>query len=72
MKQLIPFALSFLTIFAMWLIGNKDWRGWVVGLGNQVLWLAFIVTFRAWGLLILLVCLVGVYTRNLLLWRAPT
>lgn len=69
MRQLIPLATSVVTLVGMWLAGNKDPRAWIVGLANQVLWLAFIVLFGAWGLLPLLVSLVVIYTRNLIKWR---
>jgi hypothetical protein len=59
-----------MTLWGMWLAGSKDWRGWAVGLGNQTLWLAFIIAFGAWGLLPLSAALVVIYTRNLLAWRS--
>lgn len=63
-------ATSIGTLFGMFLVGNKDWRGWVVGLVNQALWFAFVVAFNAWGLLPLSVTLTVIYARNLLRWRA--
>lgn len=69
MRNLIPLFTSCVTIYAMWLTGNKDWRGWLVGLLNQIPWLAFIVVFDAWGLLPLTVFLVVMHTRNLRKWR---
>lgn len=69
MRQLIALATSVLTLVGMWLAGSKRWEGWLVGLCNQGLWLAFIVAFSAWGLLPLSVALTVVYSRNLLRWR---
>lgn len=69
MRQGIALATSVFTLFGMWLAGNKDWRGWAVGLANQVLWFIFIFAFEAWGLLPLSVALTITYTRNLLRWR---
>lgn len=68
-RQLIPLATSFGTVFSMWLVGNKDPRGWMVGLANQVIWLTFIIVFAAYGLLPLFCFLVFVYSRNLIRWR---
>jgi 8-oxo-dGTP diphosphatase len=65
----IQLATSILTLYAMWLIGRKDWRGWVVGLANQVLWIATIITAPAWGIAPLCVALIVVYTRALIAWR---
>lgn len=67
-RQLIPLATSILTLYGMKLAGDKNKRGWVVGLANQALWFASIVAFGMWGLLPLNVALVFVYSRNLRLW----
>lgn len=68
MKQILPLILSLLTIVGMWLIGNKNRLGWVVGLFNQTLWITFAIVFKAWGLLPLTLVLIVVYTRNLTKW----
>lgn len=65
----ISLATSCGTLLGMWLAGSHRWQGWAVGIANQGLWLAFIVLFRAWGLLPLMVALLFVYSRNLLRWR---
>lgn len=69
MRQLIPFVTGIVTIVAMLLAGNKDWRGWALGLANQLPWFASIVAFGMWGLLPLNVFMVAVYVRNLRKWR---
>jgi hypothetical protein len=69
-RQAIALSTSVFTLIGMWLAGNKDWRGWAVGLGNQVLWFIFIVVFGAWGLLPLSLTLTVTYARNLIRWRA--
>lgn len=68
-RQLIPLVLSVNTLALMWLVGNKRVLGWVLGLGGQVVWFAFIVVFEAWGLLPLAIGLTVVYARNLVRWR---
>lgn len=68
-RQLIALATSFLTLYGMWLAGNKRSSGWLVGLLNQAVWFVFIVAFDAWGLLPLNVALVVVYSRNLAAWK---
>ena len=70
MRQAIALVTSVTNVTGMWIAGNKDWRGWAIGLANQAVWLAFIVVFAAWGLLPLSAFLVVTYTRNLLRWRA--
>ncbi len=71
MRQIIPLALSVLTLVGMWLAGNHDRRAWIVGLTNQALWITFIVVFDAWGLLPLSLALIVVYSRNLIRWSQP-
>lgn len=69
MRQLLPFVTGVLTLVVMWLAGSRRTSAWVVGLVNQVLWIAFIVVFEAWGLLPLSIALIFIYGRNLLRWR---
>lgn len=69
MRQLIPLATGLVTLYAMYVIGNHKWWGWLVGLGNQILWIALIVVFKTWALAPLTVSLIVIYTRNLVQWR---
>jgi hypothetical protein len=69
MKTLLPWATSAGTLLGMWLLAQKNSAGWIVGLANQVLWVAFAITFEAWGLLPLTIALIFVYTKGLLKWR---
>lgn len=66
---MISILVSLVTIFGMWLIARKDWRGWLVGICNQVLWLVLIIQTRAWGLLLLTGTLLYIYTKALISWR---
>jgi hypothetical protein len=34
MRQLIPLATSVVTLWGMWVVGNRSWKGWAIGLGN--------------------------------------
>ena len=68
-RQAVPWATSGFTLWAMWLLSQKRWEGWLVGLVNQVLWVATAVLFRTWGLLPLTAALVVVYVRGLIAWR---
>lgn len=70
-KQLISLATSAGTLTTMWLLGRKDYRGWIAGLLSQVVWLTFIFAFGAWGLLPLSIALVFMYSWNLYKWRKP-
>lgn len=70
MKQALPLATGLVTLYAMKVVGDRKWWGWLVGLLNQGLWFAFIIVFAAWGLLPLSLALTVIYARNLLRWRA--
>ncbi len=66
---ILPFVLSGITALGMHVIGSKDKRGWLIGLGNQVLWVVFIVYTESWGLFILTAILTKIYLTNYLKWR---
>lgn len=68
-EQLVPLALSCITVWTTWQAGNRNYLAWLVGLLNQGLWLVFIVVFDAWGLLPLNVFMTITYARNLAKWR---
>lgn len=64
----LPWLLSAITIYMTVLAGNKTRWAWSVGLVNQLLWLVWIVTVGAWGLLPMNLALWIVYSRNHLKW----
>ena len=35
------YILTAIGVFGLWLAGRKDWRGWLVGLSAQGVWLAY-------------------------------
>ena len=59
-----------LTIVAMEMIARRDWRGWAVGLVNQLFWLALIFQRELWGLVPLTAILSWRYVSALRRWRA--
>ncbi|GHA15518.1 hypothetical protein GCM10007989_07870 [Devosia pacifica] len=64
----LPWLLSAITIYMTILAGNKARHAWLIGLGNQALWLVFIITTETWGLLPMNLALWTVYARNHLKW----
>lgn len=68
-KTIIPYILSAITIYMFVLAGNKKKHTWLVGLGNQALWLIWIVISGTWGLLPMNIALWFVYLRNHLKWK---
>lgn len=65
----IPYILSAITLYNMFLAGNKSKHTWIVGLFNQLLWLIWIVVSANWGLLPMNIGLWVIYTRNHLKWK---
>lgn len=68
-RDYLPYLLSAITVWMTILAGNKTRWAWIVGLANQGLWLIWIVSMEAWGLLPLNAALWVVYARNHFKWR---
>lgn len=69
-RDYLPWLLSAITIYMNVLAGNKAPGAWAVGLGNQALWLVWIVATQSWGFLPMNLALWIVYGRNHLKWMA--
>lgn len=69
LETIIPYILSAITIYMFVLAGNKSKYAWAVGLGNQALWLIWIIISATWGLLPMNLALWVVYARNHLKWN---
>jgi len=67
-RTYLPWLLSAITIWMTLLAGNLHRNAWLVGLGNQLLWLIWIVLVGAWGLLPMNLALWVVYGRNHMKW----
>lgn len=68
-KDWLPWLCSALTIWMTWLQGEMRPMGWIVGLVNQLLWLAFAIGMKTYGLLVLNAFLWFMYIRNYRKWR---
>lgn len=67
----MDWIVSLATFVSMALIARKMWQGWVVGLGNQTLWLYLIFTRDGlYGLLPLAAGLTALYVWALWEWTA--
>jgi hypothetical protein len=66
----LPWLLSAITIYMNVLAGNKTKWAWLVGLGNQALWLVWIIASGTYGLIPMNLALWVVYGRNHLKWRS--
>lgn len=73
----LPWFLSAVTIIMTWMAGSNHRMTWSVGVFNQALWLAWILTTHTWGFLPMNLVLTVVMTRNHIQWsrnadKAPT
>lgn len=68
--QYLPWLLSAITIYTMFLAGSKHAKTWIVGLINQLLWLVWIAASSSWGLLPMNIALWVMYARNHFKWNA--
>jgi len=68
----LPWLLSAITIYTMFLAGDRDKNTWLVGLANQALWLTWIIASASWGLMPMNIALWIVYARNHLKWQRAT
>lgn len=66
-----PWFMSAVTIWMTVMAGNKHPSAWLIGLCNQALWLAWIVTSESWGLIPMNIALWIVYARNHMKWKTP-
>lgn len=68
-REYLPWVLSIITIYMTVLAGNKHPKAWLVGLIGQALWLFWICSMHAWGLIPMNIALWIVYIRNHVAWR---
>ena len=68
--NIFPWIISILTIWMMVDIGNKNIRGWYVGLFTQVLWTIWQVVIGARGFALLNIVMYFVCARNIYIWKS--
>jgi len=56
-------------VTGLWLAGRKSAAGWAIGLGAQVLWIAYAIVTRQWGFIVSAFAYGTVYARNWVRWR---
>ena len=69
MSPLWSYLLTVVGVFGLWLAGRKDRRGWMVGVGAQMLWVAYAITTRQWGFLVSAGAYGWVYAKNARAWE---
>lgn len=71
MAQVWSWLLMAVGVTGLYLAGRRYWIGWAIGLGSQVLWLAYSISTRQWGFLVSCFVYGAVHLRNLIAWRVP-
>lgn len=69
--QYWSWILTAVGVFGLWLAGRKNRLGWAVGLGAQVLWVAYALTTDQYGFLVSAGAYGWVYLTNLRKWGYP-
>lgn len=70
--NLWPWLLSVVGLIGLWLAGKRRALGWYVGLGAQLLWVAFALITGQLGFLLSAVGYGVVYARNAWRWSQPS
>lgn len=61
--------LTTVGVLGIWLAGRRSMWGWAVGLGAQLLWIAYAVATKQWGFIASAVAYGFVYARNFYRWH---
>lgn len=72
MHPLWSWVLTVVGVTGLLLAGSKRKVGWAIGLGAQVLWLAYALATEQYGFIVSAFAYGAVYTRNWLAWRRGT
>lgn len=67
--QYMTWFMSAVTITSVWFTGNKDVRGWYLGLFSQSLWVVYIIVTHTWGFIPTTAFLTIIQFRNARKWR---
>lgn len=68
----LGFFADALILLGVWLVGSKRISGWYIGLSGVVLslWYAFLIL--SYPIVLVEVVFIGIYIRNIFLWRKPS
>lgn len=65
----LPWIISTLTLYQVFLAGNKSSKAWLQSMFNQALWLIWIITSKNWGLIPLNIGMWFFSIRNHFKWK---
>lgn len=61
--------LMVVGVAGMYTAGRRLWWGWLIGIGGEVLWLAYAISTRQWGFIPFAIAYGVVYAKNARDWR---
>lgn len=61
--------LMVVGVTGMFYAGKGQWKGWAIGLGGEILWVAYAIDTQQWGFIPFALAYGAVYARNALHWR---
>ena len=67
-SQVLSYVLSANSLVSLWLVGNKNKAGFVLGVINQALWVWYALMLKQYGLLIGVIAYTIINIRNLVKW----
>ena len=67
--ELWSWILTAVGVTGLYLAGKKFWWAWYVGLGAQVLWLAYAISTEQYGFIVSAFAYGAVYLKNGLEWQ---
>lgn len=69
MNQWWSWILTAIGITGLYLVGKKSLWGWIVGIGVQLLWIAYAVATQQWGFIISALAYGAINLRNYIRWN---
>ena len=69
MNPIWSFALTAVGVLGIYVSGKKNYWGWGIGLGAQVLWFIYAIATQQWGFIVSCFAYGYVYWRNFTTWR---
>jgi len=66
--SILSWILSANSLISLWLVGNKNKAGFILGLVNQALWVWYALMLKQYGLLVGVIAYTIINYRNLKKW----
>ena len=67
-SQVLSYVLSANSLISLWLVGNKNKAGFILGIVNQALWVWYAIMLKQYGLLVGVIAYTIINIRNLVKW----